>query len=87
MEKHRCGWCKGDELYEAYHDKEWGVPVKDDAIAIPVKWRSNNKLPEKPFSIRPMRTFTSVSGSAGQNMVVQLGLEKIASLTSFPTLR
>jgi len=30
MEKHRCGWCKGDELYEAYHDLEWGVPVKDD---------------------------------------------------------
>lgn len=27
---HRCGWCAGDELYEAYHDKEWGVPVKDD---------------------------------------------------------
>ena len=26
----RCGWCEGDELYEAYHDKEWGVPVKDD---------------------------------------------------------
>jgi DNA-3-methyladenine glycosylase I len=31
MEKHRCGWCKGNELYEAYHDEEWGVPVKDDA--------------------------------------------------------
>ena len=31
MEKHRCGWCKGDTLYEAYHDEEWGVPVKDDA--------------------------------------------------------
>lgn len=31
MEKHRCGWCKGDALYEAYHDLEWGVPVKDDA--------------------------------------------------------
>ena len=31
MEKHRCGWCVGDELYEAYHDMEWGVPVKDDA--------------------------------------------------------
>ena len=30
MEKHRCGWCVGDELYEAYHDNEWGVPVKDD---------------------------------------------------------
>lgn len=30
MDKHRCGWCEGDSLYEAYHDKEWGVPVKDD---------------------------------------------------------
>lgn len=31
MEKHKCGWCKGDDLYETYHDEEWGVPVKDDA--------------------------------------------------------
>jgi len=30
MSKHRCGWCIGDTLYEAYHDEEWGVPVKDD---------------------------------------------------------
>ena len=31
MEKlNRCGWCEGDELYEAYHDNEWGVPVYDD---------------------------------------------------------
>ncbi|RNC92535.1 MAG: DNA-3-methyladenine glycosylase I [Allomuricauda sp.] len=29
--KHRCGWCEGDALYEAYHDEEWGVPVRDDA--------------------------------------------------------
>lgn len=31
MDKNRCGWCKGDALYEAYHDQEWGVPLKDDA--------------------------------------------------------
>ena len=30
MTKHKCGWCAGDELYEAYHDNEWGVPVHDD---------------------------------------------------------
>ena len=30
MEKHRCGWCKGDALYETYHDQEWGVPLKND---------------------------------------------------------
>lgn len=29
-EKNRCHWCIGDPLYEAYHDQEWGVPVKDD---------------------------------------------------------
>jgi DNA-3-methyladenine glycosylase I len=27
----RCPWViKGDELYEKYHDTEWGVPVYDD---------------------------------------------------------
>lgn len=31
MKKHRCGWCEGDTLYEAYHDEEWGVPVYDDS--------------------------------------------------------
>ena len=31
MEKQRCGWSVGDPLYEAYHDLEWGVPVRDDA--------------------------------------------------------
>ena len=28
--KERCGWCGTDELYVAYHDEEWGVPVWDD---------------------------------------------------------
>lgn len=31
MQFQKCGWCIGDPLYEAYHDLEWGVPVKDDA--------------------------------------------------------
>lgn len=26
----RCGWCGEDALYVAYHDAEWGVPVRDD---------------------------------------------------------
>lgn len=28
--KKRCEWAKGSELYLAYHDTEWGVPVHDD---------------------------------------------------------
>lgn len=27
----RCAWAKGD-LYVAYHDREWGVPVHDDRL-------------------------------------------------------
>jgi len=27
----RCGWCLGSDLYMNYHDKEWGVPCRDDA--------------------------------------------------------
>lgn len=26
----RCGWAGSDPLYIEYHDKEWGVPVRDD---------------------------------------------------------
>ena len=29
--KHRCEWAaRADALYQAYHDKEWGVPVHGD---------------------------------------------------------
>ena len=26
----RCWWCGTDPLYIAYHDREWGVPMRDD---------------------------------------------------------
>jgi DNA-3-methyladenine glycosylase I len=26
----RCSWCGTDPLYVAYHDEEWGVPIRDD---------------------------------------------------------
>lgn len=32
MAKHKCGWCLGDNLYEAYHDNEWGTPLRDEDL-------------------------------------------------------
>jgi DNA-3-methyladenine glycosylase I len=32
MNKNKCLWCLGDDLYENYHDSEWGVPVYDDRV-------------------------------------------------------
>ncbi len=26
----RCGWSGSDQLYQRYHDEEWGVPVHED---------------------------------------------------------
>ncbi|AJW61829.1 DNA-3-methyladenine glycosylase 1 [Elizabethkingia miricola] len=31
MEKTRCAWCGTDELYQKYHDEEWGRLATDDA--------------------------------------------------------
>ena len=28
--KARCGWVSEDPLYQKYHDREWGRPLKDD---------------------------------------------------------
>jgi DNA-3-methyladenine glycosylase I len=30
MTARRCPWCGKDPLYVAYHDHEWGVPVRED---------------------------------------------------------
>ena len=30
--KKRCEWCGDNPLYLAYHDEEWGVPVRDDRL-------------------------------------------------------
>lgn len=30
--KIRCQWCEKEQVYIDYHDKEWGVPVYDDAV-------------------------------------------------------
>lgn len=30
--KVRCAWCGGDPLYQAYHDRQWGVPVAEERL-------------------------------------------------------
>jgi len=32
MTKTRCAWAEGDALMAAYHDAEWGVPVRDPRV-------------------------------------------------------
>jgi DNA-3-methyladenine glycosylase I len=30
--RHRCDWAGDDPLYLAYHDEEWGVPIRDPRL-------------------------------------------------------
>lgn len=30
--ENRCEWCLKDDLYQNYHDQEWGVPVYNDRV-------------------------------------------------------
>ena len=30
MDKPRCSWCHGHDIYIRYHDEEWGIPAHDD---------------------------------------------------------
>ncbi len=32
MNKERCWWCTGHQIYMDYHDREWGVPVFENDI-------------------------------------------------------
>jgi len=30
----RCSWCAGSALYQDYHDKEWGVPSRENTALL-----------------------------------------------------
>src|SRR5262245_66603698 len=32
VERQRCQWAQGNELYREYHDLEWGIPVREDRL-------------------------------------------------------
>lgn len=32
LDQKRCAWCEGSDIYEAYHDEEWGRPLHDDRM-------------------------------------------------------
>lgn len=55
----RCAWAGSDPLYIAYHDDEWGVPVRDGR---PVQnhWPTLAELPVTTLASEAMRDRKSV---------------------------
>lgn len=85
MEQHRCGWCAGDPLYEAYHDSEWGVPVKDDSTIFEFLILETFQAGLSWITIlRKRENFRQALDGFDYNKIAAYGPEKIASLLEDP---
>lgn len=81
MEIHRCGWCKGDALYEKYHDEEWGVPVKDDALLFEFLILETFQAGLSWITIlRKRENFRKAFDQFDYHKIAQYGEDKIGSL-------
>lgn len=85
MEQHRCGWCAGDPLYEAYHDSEWGVPVKDDRTIFEFLILETFQAGLSWITIlRKRENFRQALDGFDYNKIATYGPEKIAGLLMDP---
>ncbi len=83
MEIHRCGWCTGDALYEAYHDEEWGVPVRDDATLFEFLLLETFQAGLSWITIlRKREHFREAFDAFDFEKIAAYGPEKVASLLS-----
>ena len=85
MEKHRCGWCVGDALYEAYHDNVWGVPVQDDDTLFEFLLLETFQAGLSWITIlRKREHFRDAFDGFDYRKIARYGPEKIASLLKDP---
>lgn len=81
----RCPWCGTDPLYVAYHDTEWGVPVRDDRALF-------EKLVLEGFQaglswitiLRKREAFRAAFDDFAPERIAAYGPEKLAALADDP---
>ena len=85
MTIHRCGWCKGDALYEAYHDTKWGVPVYDDATLFEFLILETFQAGLSWITIlRKRENFREALDNFDYNKIANYSAEKLEDLMSNP---
>ncbi|MEJ2585769.1 MAG: DNA-3-methyladenine glycosylase I [Robiginitalea sp.] len=85
MDKNRCGWCVGDPLYEAYHDEQWGVPVRDDATLFEFLLLETFQAGLSWITIlRKRENFRKAFDDFDYRKIATYGPEKVASLLEDP---
>ena len=80
----RCAWSKG-ELYEAYHDTEWGVPQHDDRVLFEFLILEGAQAGLSWITILKKReAYRKAFASFDPKKVVRFDAKKIAKLINDP---
>ena len=81
----RCWWCGDDELYQHYHDLEWGVPVHDDRLLFEFLCLEGAQAGLSWITIlRKREHYRRVFDNFDAGKIVRYQDEKIASLLQDP---
>ena len=81
----RCDWCGTDPLYMAYHDREWGVPVVDDARQFEFLVLESAQAGLSWITIlRRRENYRRAYGDFNPDIVASFGPEKIDELLTDP---
>ncbi|CAN5615051.1 DNA-3-methyladenine glycosylase I [soil metagenome] len=81
----KCGWCAGDQLYEDYHDNEWGVPMRDDRELFGLLMLEGFQAGLAWITIlRKREHFARVFDNWNPDLVANYGPEKVEALLSDP---
>ncbi len=85
MNRTRCAWVNEDPLYVAYHDEEWGVPVRDDRQLYEMLVLEGAQAGLSWYTIlRKRETYRLAFDGFDPERVARYGDEKIASLLEDP---
>jgi DNA-3-methyladenine glycosylase I len=83
--KVRCGWTGSDPLYRAYHDQEWGVPLKDDRRLFEMLVLEGFQAGLSWITIlRKRDNFRAAFDDFDPERIARYGPDKIASLLADP---
>jgi len=81
----RCSWAGEDPLYWAYHDTEWGVPLRDDRKLFELLMLEGFQAGLSWLTIlRKRENFRAAFDGFAPEVIADYGPEKIAALLADP---
>ncbi|HEX6143627.1 MAG TPA: DNA-3-methyladenine glycosylase I [Geminicoccaceae bacterium] len=81
----RCGWAGSDPLYRAYHDEEWGVPLRDDRRLFEMLVLEGFQAGLSWLTIlRKRENFRAAFGGFDPELVARFDEAKVAALLQNP---